>query len=229
LRLFNRPFSAAWWISPPVSTIVSVVVRFSQEDGSMPASRTALFGALASAALLAGTVAAFAQNRSPQADRLIAVPPGAVVLVLPAGAGAVPVPAAEAVALPFPDMPSPFAMMRQMDQMMAEMQHDVALQAAALRDMQAGGLPAMGGPVAGVVVTSFSDGHGTCTRRITYRGDGSAPVVQVSASGAAACAGAGLPVGAPAIQAPDRASPHLIQVRNQTRPAAPLTLAQAGE
>jgi hypothetical protein len=40
----------------------------------MPASRTALFGALASAALLAGTVAAFAQNRAPQANRLIAVP-----------------------------------------------------------------------------------------------------------------------------------------------------------
>jgi hypothetical protein len=193
----------------------------------MSAPRSALIGAMASAALLAGTAAGFAQNSAPEGSRLIAVPPGAVVLVLPAGAVAGP---AQDVAFPFPDMPPPFAMMRQMDQMMADMQHDFALQAAALRDAPEGALRQVGGPVAGVVVTSFSDGHGTCTQRITYRGDGSAPVVQVSSTGGNACAGAGLPAGGPAIQAPDHAPPHLIQVRDHARPAPPpLVYARAGQ
>ncbi len=192
----------------------------------MIASRGALVGAMAAAALLAGVGAGFAQSQPPAASRLIAVPPGAVVLVLPAGTVAGP---AEEAAFPFPDMPSPFAMIRQMDQMMADMQHSFALQAAALRDLPEGALPQAAGSVAGVVVTSFSNGHGTCTQRITYRGDGSAPVVQVSSSGGNACAGVGLPAGAPAIQAPAHPGPHLIQVRNQTRPAAPLTVAQAGQ
>jgi hypothetical protein len=55
-------------------------------------------------------------------------------------------------------------------------------------------------------------------------------VVQVASSGGTACAGAGLPAGAPAIQPPDHVKPpHMIQVRDQPRHAAPLTYAQAGQ
>jgi hypothetical protein len=177
----------------------------------MHASRTAAIGAVASAALVASVAAGFAQSPSAQGKmRMIDVPPGAVVLVLPAGTAA-----PTDVAFPFPDMPSPVAMIRQMDQMMANMQR-------AFAD------PAAMGQVAGVVVTSFSNGHGTCTQRVTYGGNGAAPVVQVSSTGDG-CAGAGMPAAAPPVQAPPHETPHLIEVRNQPRTAAPLIYAQAGE
>jgi hypothetical protein len=133
-------------------------------------------------------------------------------------------------------MPSPVAMIRQMDQMMADMERSFAAPAwlDPNRTIEAAmpGLPQPGGaivgPLAGVVVTSFSDGHGTCTQRITYKGDGSAPVVQVSSTGDA-CASAGVPATAPQMQAPAHAAPHLIQVRDNTRPGAPLVYAQAAQ
>ncbi len=200
----------------------------------MKASRNALIGAAASVALLGTAAAGFAQSPSSQQGRVIAVPPGAVVLVLPAGAVQAP---AFDTAFPFPDMPSPVAMIRQMDQMMADMQRSFAnpgwLDPNRTIEAAMHGMPQPGGAVAGVVVTSFSDGHGTCTRRITYRGDGSAPVVQVYSTGDA-CASAGVPAtpsatppGAPEVQMPSHAAPHLIQVRDHTRPAAPLVYAQA--
>jgi hypothetical protein len=205
----------------------------------MTAFRTALIGAAASAALLATASAGYAQTQPDRQGRLIAVPPGAVVLVLPAGS----VPAAALAgapvdaALPFPDMPSPAAMIRQMDQMMADMQRSVASPAwadpsraigAAMQDM-----PQAGGRVSGVVVTSFSNGHGTCTQRVTYSGNGAAPVVQVSSTGNA-CAAAGVPAASPEVTtpsgtAPSPAAPHLIQVQNKSRVPAPLTYAQAGD
>ncbi len=199
----------------------------------MKPSRTALIGAVASAALIGTAAVAFAQTPSAEQGRVIQVPPGAVVLVLPAGsvpATAMPMGPFSA-AMPFPDMPSPGMMIRQIDQMFATMQHSFDVQAAALRSLvQSDGH--LGGPVAGVVVTSFSDGHGTCTQRVVYRGDGAAPVVQVSSTGGAdACHAAGLPTvtAAPQVQTPEHAAPHLINVRYQSHPAAPLTYAMAGQ
>jgi hypothetical protein len=160
--------------------------------------------AVASVALLGTAVAGFAQSPAPQGSGTIEVPPGAVVLLLP-------------------DMPSPVAMIRQMDQMMANMQRSFAMQDAAMRDSLQ-----TGGSMTGVVVTSFSNGHGTCTRRITYGGNGAPPVVQVSSTGDA-CASAGLPATAPEIQAPKPAAPRLIEVQNHTHTRAPLVYAQAKE
>jgi hypothetical protein len=197
----------------------------------MKASRTALIGAVASAALLGTAAAGFAQSPTSQQGRVITVPPGAVVLVLPAGAVAAP---AFDTGFGFPDMPSPVAMIRQMDQMMADMQRSFAsFDPNRTIEAAMGGPPPAAGPVAGVVVTSFSDGHGTCTQRITYKGDGSAPVVQVASTGDA-CASAGLPAATPAVQTPTlptpaHPGPHLIQVRDNTRPAAPLVYAQAAQ
>lgn len=186
----------------------------------MKASRIAAFGAVACAAVLASAVTGFAQSPDDQGRRTIEVPPGAVVLVLPAGtvtgqtldAG-----------FPFPDMPSPVAMIRQMDQMMANMQQGFAMQEAALRD-----LPQAGGAMAGIVVTSFSNGHGTCTRRVTYSGNGAAPIVQTSSSGDG-CAGTGMPAASPGLQPPKPAAPHLIEVRNRAHAPSPMVYAQAKE
>jgi hypothetical protein len=198
----------------------------------MKASRNALIGAVASVALLGTAAAGFAQSPLPQPGRVIAVPPGAVVLVLPAGAVQAP---AFDTAFPFPDMPSPVAMIRQMDQMMANMQRGFAntgwLDPNRTIEAAMPGMPQPGGAVAGVVVTSFSDGHGICTQRITYKGDGSAPVVQVSSTGDA-CASAGAPVSpsaAPEVQMPSHAAPHLIQVRDNTRTTGPRVYAQAAQ
>lgn len=195
----------------------------------MKTSRTALIGAVASVALLGTAAVGFAQSPTQQQGRVIQVPPGAVVLVLPAGAVAAP---AFDTGFPLPDMPSPAAMIRQMDQMMADMQRSFAAPAwiDPNRTIEAAmhGLPGAGGPVAGVVVTSFSDGHGTCTQRITYKGDGSAPVVKVSSTGNA-CASAGMPAATPEDPVPAHAAPHLIQVQDHTRTAAPLVYAQAAQ
>ncbi len=224
----------------------------------MRASRTALLGAAASAALLAGAATGFAQapqngqQYGQQTGRVITVPPGAVVLVLPAGS--VPVvapPMAPEGVLSFPDMPSPVAMIRQMDQqmdrMVADMQRSFAAAApgsawgpawldpdrtidAAMRDM-----PATGGTVQGVVVTMISNGHGTCTQRITYAGNGAAPVVHVASTGNG-CGDVGVPGSAPVpaaqpeLRAPATAPmPHLIEVKARTtrKPAKPLVYAEA--
>jgi len=112
---------------------------------------------------------------------------------------------------------------QQMDQMMADMQRGFATQEAALRS-----LPQAEGGVTSVVVTSVTNGHGTCTQRVTYAGNGAPPVVQVSSTGDA-CASAGMPAATPGTQAPASGAPHLIQVRDNTRHIAPLTYAQAGE
>ncbi len=188
----------------------------------MKASRTVMLGAVASAGLLASMSAGFAQATPEPGGRMIAVPPGAVVLVLPAGMEPV-------GAFDMPDLPSPLAMIRQIDQqmdrMMADMQRGLATPAAAMSGEA--------GPVAGVVVTSFSNGHGTCTQRVTYKGDGSAPVVQIAATGDG-CDGVSLPAATPGATpgivpaGSTPAAPHVIQVRNGNHgPAAPLVYAQA--
>ncbi|MBS0562541.1 MAG: hypothetical protein JSR21_21040 [Proteobacteria bacterium] len=207
----------------------------------MKASRGAAVAAVASMALLASVAASFAQSPA-QSDavrgRTIQVPPGAVVIVLPPGAAAVP--AGFDAGFPFAAMPSPVAMFQEMDRMMADMQRGFASlpwlapdrvvpAAAAGTGMPAG--------MSGVVVTSFSNGHGTCTQRIVYGGNGAAPQVQTVSTGGNACAAAGLPSSVtPAAQpqAPrpalpnSGAMPRLIEAANHSG-TAPMVLAKADE
>ncbi|MEJ1978587.1 MAG: hypothetical protein WDN49_23210 [Acetobacteraceae bacterium] len=123
-----------------------------------------------------------------------------------------------------------------MDQMMAETQRVFATLSwaaqdrtieAALRQMPQGG-----SGVSSVIVTSFSDGRSTCTRRVTYTGNGAAPKVDVSATGDG-CTRAGIPAGdsvpaaLPDIQPQQRTIPHTLRVENRSR-LAPMEVAQLG-
>jgi hypothetical protein len=197
----------------------------------MQKSNIAVMGVVASLVLAGG---AFAQSRIAQRGQVIEVPPGAVVLVLPGG-----VMRAMPMAAPMMDTAFPFPadMMRQMDEMMANAQRVFASPSWANPDqtIQAAmrGMPQGGAGVSGVVVTSFSDGHSTCTRRVTYMGNGAAPKVEVSATGGG-CAGAGIPAARPSIPAaePDiqmqqPTVPHTLRVENRTR-VAPVEVAALG-
>jgi hypothetical protein len=180
-------------------------------------------GAAAALALVGSAGIAAAQSPS-RANRLIEVPPGAVVLVLPAGA----IPAMSSpgpmmdAAFPLPAMPGMSRMIQRMDQMMLDAQRAFASPAwtdpartveAAMRRM-----PGAEGPVSGVIVTSFSDGHGTCTQRVVYSGNSAVPKVNVSSTGNA-CACLGKPVDLPTARQPDRAAPpHTLWVENRARP-----------
>lgn len=187
------------------------------------ATKLAIAGAAAALALIGGVGIAAAQPPS-RANRVIEVRPGAVVLVLPAGsmpAMAWSGPMVDA-AFPLPIMPDASRVIRQMDQMMLDAQRAFASPAwtdpariieAAMRRM-----PAAQGPVSGVIVTSFSDGRGTCTQRLVYSGNGAAPKVNVSSAGNA-CASIGHPVDLPTARQPQRsAPPHTLWVENHARP-----------
>lgn len=208
--------------------------------------RTAILGAAASLALVGAVGAAYAQSQgTSQAaaqGRVIEVPPGAVVIVLPgaampmmpfSAASSVPValagPGADAM-LPFAPIPGPVAaMMRQADQMMNQMmvsaQRTLAAPPwmapdrtieAAMRQMP------LDGTVRGVVVTSFTDGHGTCTQRTTYTGDGAAPVVHVSSAGNAC---ASMPITSPSVQpSPRLETPRTWQVDYRSHARRPVRL-----
>jgi hypothetical protein len=207
----------------------------------MKASRTALVATVAATALVGSVAVAMAQSSMAQSSvvarqRVIEVPPGATVIVLPAGVSATAGDTAE-TGFPLADMPSPVSMIRQIDDMMAALQNSFTAPAwFGSGPLTQAGFPAPPvpqGPVSGVVVTSYSDGHGVCTQRITYAGNGSAPVVHVSDAGNA-CSGLDLPRPASAVPAaaPDRiapphGAPHLIHVRDNTRAPAPLVYAQA--
>ena len=188
----------------------------------------AVAGAAAALALVGGAGIAAAQSPS-RANRVIEVPPGAVVLVLPAGAipaMSSPGPMVDA-AFPLPVMPGVSRMIQRMDQMMLDAQRAFASPAwtdpartveTAMRRM-----PGAEGPVSGVIVTSFSDGHGTCTQRVVYSGNGAAPKVNVSSTGNE-CASIGHPVALPKAQPPQRAlPPHTLWAKNH---AAPIEVAQ---
>ncbi len=203
----------------------------------MQKAKFSLLGAVASVALLAGGLA-HAQTRTAH-GQVIEVPPGSVVLVLPGGAMRA-IPMAAMPMTPGFDTGFPVDMiqqMRQMDQMMAEAQR--AFAAPAWTDPQRmieaaiHGMPQPGGNVQGVVVTSYFDGQHSCTRRVTYSGNGAAPKVEVSASGGC---GAGIAAPAPSVPAatpyiaPSQpALPHTLLVRNRSRGpvAAPVQLADA--
>ncbi len=186
---------------------------------------------------LAGAGSALAQGSPPRQDRLIQVPLGAVVLVLPAGEpfGSMPQPIFDAGG-GFPAMPSPVAMMREMEQMMANVQRAFANSdwansnwansnwAEQNRAMEVA-IPQDGGQVRTVVVTSFTDSNGTCTQRIVYAGNGAAPKVDVSST-RNACAGAGVPATLPlVVPHPQRSAPRTLMVDNRSG-AAPVQVAQ---
>ncbi len=203
---------------------------------------TAVALGAASLALIGGAGAALAQSGKTQHDRMIEVPPGAVVIVLPGTA-------AQAMSwsgptfdagFPLVVMPGPQALIRQIDQQMrqmtAEMQGAFAGPARGMpgwaspdRIIRAelGGIPP---GVSGVVVTSFSDGHGTCTQRVIYSGNGATPKVQVSDTGGA-CASRAAPTASPDLRPNPEALAHTVQAKYEAPIAShaltrPLELAE---
>jgi hypothetical protein len=211
----------------------------------MPNPRTAAFAGLAALGLCCAASTAIAQ--SPTRERVIEVRPGTTVIIVPAGASlnAAPVGAMFDSAFPAPAMPDPAAMFREVDAMMNRMERAFAMPAWTdpARTWQAGmhTFPA-GEGLAGVVVTSVSDGRGTCTQRITYRGNGAAPIVNVSGTGGA-CAALGAPAGSRELSVPavsprlpePAAPPHAVrtwEVQNRVRSAPqsrPVDVAYLGD
>ncbi len=180
----------------------------------MQKTRITAIGAIAALTLLGGVGATFAQSGPAQYSRVIEAPPGVMVLVLPGAALSPPQAMIDA------DFPTPATLMQRIDRMMAEAQRAFAAPSWAARDRTIDAawrqMPLAGGSVTGMVVTSFSNGHGTCTQRVTYAGNGAAPLVEVSSTGNA-CAQAGMPAAIPARQAPpapQRTMPRTLQVKN---------------
>jgi len=191
----------------------------------MPGLRSSLLGAAAAALLLAGGGTACAQSGT----QVIRVPAGSVVLVLPPGSA----PAASVggpfdIGFPFAGMPGVAGLMHQMNQMLNEEQELFAAPVwtapdrtieAALRQ-----LPPLGPGVSGVMVTTVSNGRGTCTQRVIYGGNGAAPKVEVSSTGNGSCGamqfGRTGPITSPEIRAPQQPGPRTWQVRDLTAPTA---------
>jgi hypothetical protein len=175
---------------------------------------------LAVTALLAASVGG-AVAASPT-DRVVSVPPGAIVLVLPAGvAPGWASPGWASDDSPFENgMISPIAMMQQVNRMMqaafADPAQDQMMQAA-MQQMQSRG------PSFRMVVTSISNGQGTCTRQVRYSGSADAPKVDVSMTGnACPAANSGTPAVVPAPA--QRSIPATLRVERTRR--APIQVAQ---
>ena len=132
--------------------------------------RAMLLGALAGLALL-GAGTAFAQSGADTETRVIQVPKGAVVLVLPPGTL---VPGA----MPGPAFTGPYQLQQ------------------------------VSGDIHSVVVTSVSNGHGTCTRTVTSTGDAAALKVEVKTTGDAAACGT---LHVAPMSSPGARDPHSIQ------------------
>jgi hypothetical protein len=191
----------------------------------MQKARITAIGAIAALALLGGVGATFTQNAPAQYSRVIEVPAGAMVLVLRTAPQSPPQTMIDA------DFPTSATVMRRINQMMVDAQRTFAAPSWSARDRTIDAawrqMPLAAGFVSGMVVTSFSSGHGTCTQRVTYSGDGTTPRVEVSSTGNA-CAEAGVPAAIPATHAPQglqRTIPRTLQVRNG---AATLQMAQLG-
>ena len=155
----------------------------------------ALFGACLALPLLA-TGTAFAAAPAP---RTIAVPPGAVVLILPSADSSVATPAfntSPGAQFADPMLRLIAAQDAMMDQMMAHMQ--AAFAQPVFPDMNGmiraalAGTPTPG-PGTGMVFTSVSAGPGVCTERMVYSypAAGGAPRVTVTRSGDACAAPGG--------------------------------------
>lgn len=153
--------------------------------------RNALLGACL-ALPLAG-FAGLAHAQSTQPERVIRVPAGSVVLVLPGTA-----PQVVAQAAPMPAFAPPFPMlqlMAQQDAMMQQMLRQVRAMdqwGMPLPDPEqimraaAQGMPPMHvAPGTSVMTTMVSDGHGVCRETVTYRmtADGAQPQVHVTRTG----------------------------------------------
>jgi hypothetical protein len=190
-------------------------------------SLLAAAGAAVGLVLSVGTAGA----QSP-ATRTIQVPAGAVVLVLPGMA-----PDATRVLVPAQRLEAGMPMQpltmtgfddvfRQMDaqidaqmhRMMAIAQHGFERGFAmpgpnGLVDAALGDAPRLG---TGMVVTSFSDGRHSCTQRVTYTGNGAAPVIQTSGNGCTGVA-TGLPTPAAGhdTMMPREPAPGLVQASRQ--------------
>ncbi len=184
----------------------------------------AIAGVIASLVVVGGAGAALAQGRAAPRGQVIEVPPGATVIVLPGGmVPAMPswsAPAFDA-ALPTPAMPDAATLWRQVDEMLANAQRAFAAPvftdpawATPDRVIEAA-MRHASGPVSGVLVTSFSDGQRTCTRRVTYSGDAASPRVQVNATGNA-CANEQTPAALPAMRPSPRATPRTLEVNDRT-------------
>ena len=191
--------------------------------------RSVLLASCLAAPLALAAGPALAQ--SPTGGRILSVPPGAVVLVLPAPS----MTAMQAGGAAFsPDMP--FArLIAQQETMMRRMLQDVdAMMAAPFPDPQQliraasqGDAPAM--PGAGVVMTAISSASGSCSETITYAAsNGGPPQVKVTRTGNACDA---LPVSGPfgisQTAAPSEPQPvpppqggHLWTIGNQPHPLA---------
>ncbi len=82
-----------------------------------------------------------------------------------------------------------------------------------------------GGPSFGMVVTSISNGQGTCTRQVRYSGSLDAPKVDVSMTGnACPAANSGTPAVLPAPAPAQRPIPATIRVERTHQ--APIQVAQ---
>jgi hypothetical protein len=192
----------------------------------MRKTTTAIIGAAGLAALGLINGDARAQGAQVQSGQIIQIPPGAVVLVLPAGIPMQSMPMFQA-AFPFPPMASPSAMFREMEQVMANAQRTFADPGwAGQNGTLEVTMPQAGGSFSSVVVTSVTDKSGTCTQRITYASNDAAPKVEIRSTNGAACAAMGMPAAAPDVNAPQRrAAPHTLMVDRRSRPA-PLRVAQ---
>jgi hypothetical protein len=206
-------------------------------------SRNILLAAAASVALVGAAGAATAQTLRSQTlqsqtlrsepGQTITVPPGAVVVIMPGAAAPAMLPGVVGssgfadVGMPFPVFPDPDLMLRQVGAMM-----DQAFAAPAFaspdRTIEAAlrGLKAAPNGVSSVTVTTISNGHGSCTRRVVYPGDGATPKIDVSDTGNA-CAALGLPA-SDQVVAPHRMPARTIEAR-AARPDAPIQLAQLGD
>jgi hypothetical protein len=199
----------------------------------MQICKTKLLGAVAAFALL-GAGTAFAQSGPGVPVRTIEVPQGSLVLVLPPPAAlpAVMLPGAPASAaavldaeLPFVPAPDPARLVARMDRMMSRMQRLFATPffAAPEREIMAALRTAPpGGMVRGVVITTFSNGQGSCTRTVTYAGGGAAPRVEVRQTGGVSCSRLpSAPVSVPTVPEPTQPAPRLWQADYRSSPPAP--------
>ena len=204
----------------------------------MRVSRNAVAAAAVIGLLAAGT--AVAQER---ATRTVEVPADAVVLVLPPGARVLSPGQIEAAA------PARFGLMP-LDATFGRLDAEMnSLMQAALRSFDGLAMPAPdqaieaalraapAGAGSSVIVTSFSDGRHTCTQRVTYAGNGTAPLVRTSGDACGSMRHDGpTPAAEPGSEAPEQRpvlSPQgrTIQVMNHrpvtARPATARTVALA--
>jgi len=184
-----------------------------------------MIGGLKSALLAGGLLAATPAVAATPNGHYVWVPDGATVVLVPsAPVAAVDFPLAGMIARQDSMLRRVFA---DLDSLMATPMPDPG---QVIRSVMQGVPQAM--PGSGVVVTSFSTGHGTCSQTITYGnpGNGGQPTVKVSSSGDA-CGQIGAsapveitqPVPAPQQVLPTPAAPRGARLWTVGYPPRPLT------